>query len=160
MSFAFLSRTTVLAGDHESVRAAVLRRRAARGPGPALARKAVAAAGRYPAWFAATEIAASTAGAAPLSGEILKGVEMASGGVEAGEPMRFHAELVERTPEGANSLAEVLRFMTQIAGAQRDSQGESIAEALRGAQVTVEGAVVRLVLPVTPAMLEALLTAE
>jgi hypothetical protein len=158
MSFAFLSRTTVLAGDYESVRAAVLRRRAARGP--ALARQAAAAAARYPAWFAASEIAAATAGSAPLSGEMLKGVQMATGGLEPGDPMRFHAELVERTPEGANSLAEVLRFMTQIALAQSDAEAESIAGSLRAAQVVVEGTVVRLAMPVTPEVLEALLTPE
>jgi hypothetical protein len=159
MSFAFLSQTTALAGDLASVRAAILRRRTARGP--ALAGKAAEVAARYPAWFAATEIAGATAGAMPLSGEMLKGVQMASGGLEASEPMRLHADLVERTAEGANALAQVLRFMSQIAGGESaDPDARAIGEALRAARVSVEGTVVSLMLPVTPAMLQALLAEE
>ncbi len=157
MTFAFLSRTLALAGDEESVRAAVARRRTANGPAPALGRRAAKVSATYPVWFVAQEFPDAAPGNSPVSGALLKDVQMASGGLRMGEPMHLQAEVVERTPDAARALAEVLRFMTQLGEGARDAQSAPIAAALSAAQIGVAANAVRIDIPVTVEALEAIL---
>lgn len=158
MTFAFLSRTLALAGDEESVRAAIARRRTSKGPAPVLARRAAKVSTNYPVWFVAQEFPDATPGNSPVSGALLKDVQMASGGLRMGEPMHLESEMVERTPEAARGLAEVLRFMTQLGEGARDAQSAPIAAALAAAQIGVEANVVRVDVPLTVEALEAILS--
>ncbi len=160
MAFALLSETEALAGDEESVRQALDRRKTAPGPPAAVAKSAKDAAALYPAWFAAREFPEASAGELPLSGAILKSVESASGGLAMGSPMTFHADLEAATPEEAGTLANVLRFVTQIAATEGGAQNAPLVSALAAAQVSTEGRTARLAMPVTVELLRALFAGD
>lgn len=158
MAFALLSENLALAGDEESVRQAIERRSAAQGPPAALASRAQEAAAAYPVWFAMREFPEAQAGETPLSGEVLKEVESANGGLVLGEPMTFHAALLSTGPEAAANLANVLKFVAQLAGTP--GQNSPAASSLAGAQVSQEDRIVRLSMPVTLELIEALVEGE
>jgi len=159
MAFALLSETEMLAGDEQSVRQALERRTAVQAPQAALAKAAGDAAGVYPVWFAARAFPQAPPGELPLSGAILKSVESASGGLSLGTPMMFHASLKAATPEEAGALANVMRFVTQMAATEGSARNAPLASAFAGAQVSTEDRTARLAMPVTVELLRALFAA-
>lgn len=158
IAFALLSESLALAGDEGSVRQAIERRSETQGPPAALASRAQEAAAAYPVWFAVREFPEPRAGETPLSGEVLKQVESASGGLQMGAPMMFHARLLATGSDAAASLASVLRFVVQLAGAP--GQNSPAATPLSEAQVSHEDRTVSLSMPVTVELIEAFVEGE
>lgn len=157
MAFAFLSPTLALAGDDASVEQAVARRRTASGPPAAVARRAAKVASDYPAWFTAGSAAAlMPGGLGPLSEGVMKTVDRASGGARFASDVQFSAELIERTPEDAQALAEVVRFLATMAGTRPGGGAADIAALLQGLKVTAEGNLVRVAGTASYPLIEAL----
>jgi hypothetical protein len=157
LAIAFLSDTVAVAGDPESVRAAVARRETGTGPSREILDRIAAVSAASDAWFVSqvpvTELArglpASNLSGA-LQGDALKSIEQASGGAIFGTAVRISAELVTRTAEDAAGLAGVLRFLS---GMLRTGPQQTLVSAL---EVKPDGKTLKLDAAIPEALLEAL----
>src|SRR5207244_3602113 len=119
---AFLDNTLVVAGDLDSVHGAIDRRAGGASIAPELATKISQAGGTMDAWLVSIAPVSAFAAVAPdrnvrgaLQGDILKSIQQSSGGVRFGNVIEVSGELTATTAQDATSLADVLRFLLNMA---------------------------------------------
>jgi hypothetical protein len=164
-SAAFLSGSIALAGDTDSVRAAIDRRSTGGGPSPDIAARVDTVSASSDAWFVSTVPVAELAQGVPepnlrgaLKGDVLKSVQQMSGGATFGQAVRFSAEMVTGSAEDASSLSDVLRFLAGFAGmGQQNGRRSDLAPLLSALDVKIEGNVLKLALSVPESQIESLI---
>ncbi|MEP6535297.1 MAG: hypothetical protein ABJF23_08280 [Bryobacteraceae bacterium] len=124
---AFLDSRTVAAGDAALVRAAVDRRGSAVGIDPKLAAKVSEVSGKYDAWMVSIAPLSKFSGKLPdprmngmINGEMVQGIEQASGGVQFGASVQISGEAVTRSEKDATALADVVRFLAGMVQMNRE----------------------------------------
>lgn len=163
---AFLDNSIAVAGDEQSVRAAIDRRQSGPGLSRDLAAKANDLSAAQDAWFISlvpvSEFAAAFAGPGQagnpaMKTEALKSIQQASGGVKFGDAVNLGAELISTTVEDAKSLADVLRFFTGFAMMAPVNPGQPRpADLLKTLSITPQGNVVKLSLAIPETQIEQL----
>jgi hypothetical protein len=175
MVFAFLDNTTAVAGDIDSVRAAIDRRQGGPGLSPDLAARATALSAAQDAWFVSSiPVSELTGGRAPAfgvngsgagvglgsafaNGDAVKAIEGASGGVKFGSAVNVCAEVVARTPQDASSLAGVARLLAGLAQMQQKPGTELLRSVLNSLDIKVAGNLVALGLAIPEQLIESVL---
>jgi hypothetical protein len=119
---AFLDNTLVVAGDLDSVHGAIDRRAGGAGITPELAAKISQTSGTMDAWLVSIAPVSAFAAVAPdrnvkgaLQGDLLKSIQQSSGGVRFGNVIEVSGDLTTTTAQDATSLADVLRFLINMA---------------------------------------------
>ena len=164
IALACLSNSLAVAGDPESVRAAIARRRSASRLNPGLLAKANQLSGTYDIWLAAMTPVSDLAGevADPklsgMAGEILKSIQQASGGIKFGTKLEVSLELVTTSYKDALALRDVLKFFTGLALTQ--ARPTQAADALDNLRLTVEGASLKLQLEIPEQQLAQMIQAQ
>lgn len=155
--FGFPEPSIGLMGDEVLVKAALDRRRQPLAIDPKLISKINTASTSYDAWFASTGQPGLRFGKAQLPKEAL---DVVSGGVTLGSVVQLKAEAVMRSEKDANSLVEVIRFVTGML-AMRGQGNPDMARAfvfLQNAQTSVDGSTVLFSTSVPQAEIERLLS--
>jgi hypothetical protein len=124
---AFLDSRTAAAGDPDAVRAAIDRRGSAVGIDSKLAAKVNEVSGKYDAWMVSIAPLSKFSGKLPdprlngaLNGDMVQGIEQASGGVVFGSVVQIAGEAVTRSEKDATALADVVRFLAGMVQMNRD----------------------------------------
>jgi hypothetical protein len=124
---AFLDNRTALAGDPDAVRTAIDRRGKGVDIDPKLAAKVQEVSGKYDAWMVSMAPVSNFAGKLPdprlngaMSGDMVKGIEQASGGVLFGSTIHIAGEAVTRSEKDATALADVVRFLAGMVQMNRE----------------------------------------
>jgi len=124
---AFLDNQTVVAGDPDLVRSAIDRRGKNVGLDPKLVSKVNEVSVKYDVWVASIAPLSDFAGKLPdarmngaISGDMVQGIEQASGGVMFGSTIRVAADAVMRSEKDATALADVVRFLAGMVQVNRD----------------------------------------
>jgi hypothetical protein len=126
---AILDRSMAVAGDPDSVRSALGRRRSASRMAAALAAKAADLGTRNDIWVLSEGALPEIAGSLPQSPagrigpEILNAIQQTSAGIKFGSTVLISGEAVTRSPQDATALADVLRFVAGMVQLNRDKQG-------------------------------------
>jgi hypothetical protein len=163
---AFLDNTTVLLGDAASVKGAIDRKFAGTSFSGALAQKAMEVSAGNDIWFAALESpAAYFSGKAPNAGmgnlaNAFQSILQTSGGVKfASTGATVGLVLVARSPQDAQALVDVGKFLVSMIQTNRDrNPGASAAATLADSAVFVaNGSVANLTLSLPEQQLEQLL---
>jgi hypothetical protein len=162
-ALAFLDASTMLAGDTVSVKAAIDRRAAHASFSGALADSARQVAASNDVWLV-TQAPPASASAALSSqlgpfGNILQAAVQLSAGLKlAADRVTLSADMVMRSPQDAQSMADVLKFAIQMAqsNAAQGQQGPVDPALADGAQISASGATMHLVLAVPEKQLEQL----
>lgn len=147
-ALACLSNSLALAGDPESVRAAIARRRSASPLDPGLLAKVSQLSETYDLWLVAMIPVADLAGELPdpnlsgIAGEMLKSIKQASGGIKLGTTLEVSLELVTSSYKDALALRDVLKFFTGLALTQ--AKPTQAADLLDNLRLTVEGTSLKL----------------
>lgn len=164
-SVAFLDASTMLAGDAASVKAAIDRRAAKATYTGALADRARQLSAASDLWIVtlpppaglAPSPAPSAGGAQTPFANILNAAQQLSAGLKIGaNDVTLSAEILTKSPQDAQSMANILKFSVQMLAANRQegqSAGPSIADA---AKITVSGSILRVLISVPEKQLEPL----
>jgi len=160
-SLAFLDATTVVMGDPASVKGVIDRKLGSATFTGTLAQKAQDVSGTNNAWFVTAGpsqfLSGSLGGAQAQQGVVtlLQAILQISGGLQLGTTtVTLATEAVTRSDQDAQSIVNVLKFlvgMVQQNSDPRVAQGAALAQA---AQVTAQGALVRITLSVPEQQLE------
>ncbi len=158
---AFLSGSIALAGDAESVRAAIDRHRSGAAPDPALAARIQDVSTRYDFWFLTNESPALTLAprvpnktlSGAFRGDLFQAVRRMQIGVKAGALMEISVEAVTRSEKDAVALGDVIRFMSQVL---EGNSGAHVSELLQKMDLRTEGATLRFSIAVPPAYVDQL----
>ncbi len=115
---AFLDNRTAVLGDPDLVRTAIDRRGSGVGIDAKLAAKVNEVSGKYDAWMVSIAPLSNFSGKLPdermngmINGEMVQGIEQASGGVMFGSTVQIAGEAVARSEKDATALADVVRFL-------------------------------------------------
>jgi hypothetical protein len=163
---AFLDNTTVLLGDAASVKAAIDRKIAGTAFSGALAQKAMEVSAANDIWFAASESpAAYFFGKAPNQGmgnlaNAFQSIQQTSGGVKfSSSGVTVLLTLVARSPQDAQALVDVGKFLASMVQTNRDQNaGSAAAATLAGAATFVaNGSVATVTLALPEQQIEQLL---
>ncbi len=124
---AFLDNRTAALGDPALVRTAIDRRGAGVGFDAKLAAKVAEVSGKYDAWMASIAPLSNFSGKIPdqrmngmINGEMVQGIEQASGGVVFGANVQIAGEAVTRSEKDATALADVVRFLAGMVQMNRE----------------------------------------
>jgi hypothetical protein len=157
MSIALVDSTLAMAGDPNSVTAALARRSAPSTLDPALVAKADALSVNQDAW-AVTTITPTSAGLPPGKGPngldltALQNIQQSSAGVKFGTSVNVTAEVVTDTAQNANALADVARLLVQL-GALNPPAAE-VATLLQNVSIQTTGTAVQVSLAIPENILE------
>jgi len=124
---AFLDGRTAAAGDPDSVKAAIDRRGSGVGIDSKLASKVSEVSSKYDAWMVSIAPMSDFAGKLPdarmngaINGEMVQGIQQASGGVLFGSTIQFGGEAVTRSEKDASALVDVVKFLAGMVQLNRD----------------------------------------
>lgn len=164
-ALAFIDNTTVLAGDLESVRAAIERRNGANPLDPALAAKVAEISTSQDAWGVSILPLSTLAASVPdrnaggaLQSDLLKAIQQTSGGVRFGENVDLSAEAVTRSEKDATALADVVRFLVSLAQLNAPKgPGAEVVAWLQRLSIATQSNTVKLSLSIPEAELEKLI---
>jgi hypothetical protein len=124
---AFLDSHTAAAGDPDLVRTAIDRRGAGVGIDAKLAAKVNEVSGKYDAWMVSIAPMSQFSGRLPdqrmngvINGDMVQGIEQASGGVVFGANVQIAGEAVTRSEKDATALADVVRFLAGMVQMNRE----------------------------------------
>lgn len=162
---AFLDSRTALVGDADSVKAAIDRRGSAPALDFKLSSKVQDVSNRYDAWMVSTAPMSNFAGRMPdqqlngaLKGDMIQGIEMASGGVQFGTDIQVSAEAVTRSDKDASALVDVVKFLAGMVQLNRDKpEVGNFATILDTLQLKSSGNTMSLSLTVPEPQLEQLM---
>ena len=163
---AFLDSRTALVGDSTSVKAAVDRRGSSSALDVKLSNKVQDVSTRYDAWMVSTAPMSNFAGHVPdkqlngaLNGDMIQGIEMASGGVQFGSDIQVSAEAVTRSDKDASALVDVVKFLAGMVQLNREKpEVANIAGILDSMQLKSSGNTMTVSLTVPEPQLEQLMT--
>ena len=133
-AIAFLDSTTAVMGTIDNVKGAIQRRRAGTVLDPRIAQKIQQISSRHDLWVSTTMPVSSFAERMPdrtvggaMKGDVLKGIEQASGGLRFGAAnVEISGEAVARTDKDATALADVVRFLANMV--QMNSENKRAGE--------------------------------
>lgn len=162
---AFLDGTTAIAGDAESVKAAIDRRTRPTRLDPALLAKIDELSASQHIWGVTVAPLAGLSAQAPdqkmsgmLQGDLFKTVERASAGLKFGPTVRLSAEAVAHTEKDAAALADALKFLVNLAGMQsQKSPGLDWAALAQSLKLSSESNTVRMAIEIPEADFEKLI---
>jgi len=163
---AFLDNTTVLLGDIASVKAAIDRRETGTMFSGPLAQKAMEVSAANDIWFVAAESpAAYFSGAAPNPGlgnlaNAFQAIQQTSGGVKfASSGVTAGLALVARSPQDAQALVDVGKFLASLVQMNRDQNptASHVATLADAATFVANGSVATVTLSVPEEQIEQLL---
>jgi hypothetical protein len=161
---AFLNGSIAVLGPADEVRNAIDRWRTGARFDPALAAKITDVSSRNDAWVVTFGSPALLAGtirnptmSGAMKGDVLQGIEQASGGVKFGSSVVVSAEAVTRSEKDATALSDVIRFLVSLAQLNSDQQAAAaIGEIISTMQLTTEANTVKFSVSVPEAQLEKL----
>jgi hypothetical protein len=161
---AFLDSTLAVAGDVDSVRAAIDRWRNGGALNPETAARVMETAGRYDAWIVTAVSPVELAGKIPddtvsstMQGDVIRAIEQMSGGVKFGADVTIAGESVLKTDKDAAALADVIRFMVSLAQFHGNAEAQArFGEYARRLDLAAEGNRVKLSLVIPEAEFEKL----
>ena len=159
---AFLDGTLVIAGDPDSVAAAIARRSSPSVLDPALAAKANSLSGSQDAWVVST-LAVPATPSLPLGMDpaAIQNIQQSSAGVKFGSSVVISAEAVEDTPQNATSLANILRMLASLATMnQSNPQMVQISTVLKTLTISTNGTALQLSLSIPEDVIEQLTPAS
>jgi hypothetical protein len=160
---AFLGQSIAIAGDLDSVKAAIDRRASASSIDPALAAKVDQLSRSLDAWSVSmVPVAALTGEKMPdnklnvlLNTDVLKAIVQSSGGIKFGAMIQVSAEAVARTDKDATALADVVRFLASLVQANAPAaEAAAITSLVQTLSVTTDGNTVKVGLTVPEEQLE------
>jgi hypothetical protein len=159
---AFLDSGLILGGDAASVSEAIARRARPGAIVPALARKAGELSALHDLWLVARVPAEGLTRQAASSPQLQRAlaigrsIEQVSLGLNIGAKLDLDVELVARTAEDANAMANGLRLLMTMAASGQDQQSKSLAGLLQQADLRPEGKLIRVSLSLTQEQLKQL----
>lgn len=166
MGFAIVDGSLALAGNKETVRAA-LQRRAASSPAMTSSTysKAQSLSQANDIWMVTSIPVAELSNAVPgnkegpqgmMGGDAFKGIEQAAMGIHFGaEQMEVTAETVSRTEKDATSIADVVRFLSTMVQMNREKpEVKALAAALDGMKLTTDARTTTLTISLPVAEIE------
>ena len=161
---AFLDSSIAVAGDLDSVKAAIDRRKTSATLNPVLAAKVANLSGSQDAWGVSLIPPSELAGKFPekhvdsaLQGDLVKAIEQTSGGIRFGQAIEFTAEAVARTDQDATSLADVLKFFVNLAQLQGGKDAAALSAMLQNLIVKAEANTVKVSFSIAESDLETLI---
>jgi hypothetical protein len=162
-AFAFLDKSTAVAGDLDSVHGAIDRRISAGGSLDAgLAGKIGSTSASQDAWVVSIVPFSSFANVVPnknvsgaLQGDLIKSIQQSSGGVKFGSMIEISGELTARNDQDATSLADVLKFFMSMAQMNAPSHAE-LGKLLQNLTVNTEANAVKVSLAIPEIEMEML----
>jgi hypothetical protein len=157
MAIALLDSTLALAGDANSVAAALPRRTAPSTLDPALVTKATTLSASEDAWAVSTLNAGAVGmpmGQSPngLDLSALQNIQQSSAGVKFGTSVNVDAEVVADTPQNANMLADLLRFVVQMA--QLNPNSSELASITQNLSIKTAGTALQVSLAIPEDLIE------
>jgi len=159
---AFLDGSTVIGGDAESVKAAIGRRQSGTGSlPPAVTAKIADLQNRYDAWIhtvtpgATVQESLNGPNGLQVNGEVLRGIQTASGGVKFGSNVRLGAEAIARSDRDAVALQDVVKFLAGMVQLNREKpEAADAAGILENLEITTKANLVTLSLEIPQAQAE------
>jgi hypothetical protein len=157
MAIALIDNTLALAGDADSVIAAIPRRTAPSTLDPVLVAKADALSASADAW-AATTVSPGAAGlptgSKPGGFDLtaLQSIQQSSAGVKFGASVNVNAEVVTDTPQNASALADVARLLVKLG--EMNPQSAQIAPLLESVSIQTAGTAVQLSVSIPENLIE------
>lgn len=165
-AIAFLGNSIAIAGDIESVRAAIERRAAdSTAIDPSLAAQVEQLSQSLDAWsVSALPLSAFANEKLPdqqlntlLSSNLLKSIQQSSGGVKFGSSVKFSGQAVADSSENATALANVVRFLGNMAQANAPAPAAAaIASLLQTLSMQTDGSTLTLAAAIPESQLETL----
>lgn len=151
---AFLDGGTAVAGDMESVKAAIDRRARPTRLDAAVTHKIDELSASQHIWGITTAPLANFSLQAPdpkvggiLEGDLFKTIDRASAGLRFGETVQLNAEAAARTEKDAAALADALKFLANLAGMQsQKNRSMNLSGLLASMKLTSESNLVKLAL--------------
>jgi hypothetical protein len=166
---AFLGNTIAMAGDLDSVHAAIDRRTAtSTAIDPALATLVQQLSESLDAWSVSTVPLSSLADQKlpneqlnnVLNSDLLKSIQQTSGGVKFGSSVQLSAQAVADTSQNATALADVARFLANMVQANAPAPAAAaIASLIQSLSVQANGNTVNLAASVPESQVESLVRA-
>lgn len=127
-AFGFLDANTALAGDLASVKAAIDRKQNNTAADSALTTKAQLVSTANDFWFVSLAPLSNLSSAIPdssvttaMNGNLLAGINQASGGVRFGDTVTISAEAVTRSEKDAQALVDVVKFFAGLVQLNRQN---------------------------------------
>jgi hypothetical protein len=160
---AFLDGSIAIAGDADSVKAAIDRRTKASSLDPALAVKVGQLSTSLDAWSVSIVPFAALAGQhvpdmrlnGMLNSDVLKSVQQTSGGVKFGAIIQLSVEAVARNEKDATALADVVRFLGSMVQSNAPNAGAAaITSLVQSLDVKADGSTVKVGLAIPEDQLE------
>ena len=161
---AFLGNSIAIAGDLDMVHAAIDRRTATSNAiDPALAAQIGQLSDSLDAWSISTiPVSALASQKLPdqqlntfLSSDLLKSIQQTSGGVKFGQTVQFSGQAVADSSQNATALADVVRFLGNMAQANAPATAAAaIASLLQSLSVQTDGNTITLAAALPEAQLE------
>lgn len=169
-AFAFLGTSIAIAGDLGTVQAAIDRRTAsATAIDPALATQIAQLSDSLDAWSISTVPLSTLANQKLpgqqlntfLSSDLLKSILQTSGGVKFGQTVQFSGQAVADTSQNATALADVVRFLGNMAQANAPAAAAAaIASLMQSLSVQTDGNTINLAAALPELQLENLVRAH
>ena len=165
-ALAFLGDSVAIAGDLDSVKAAIDRRgNSSSQIDPALAAIVQQLSGSQDAWSVSmVPIAALAGNNVPntnlngmLNSDVLKAIQQTSGGIKFGANVQISAEAVANTSQNATALADVIHFLGNMVQANAPAaSAAAITSLVQSLSVQTDGNTVKLALAIPEQQLESL----
>ena len=120
-AIAFLDGSSAVMGDLTSVKAAVTRQRSGTPAAGNLVQKVGDISGKNDFWFVTLVPLSEFAAAMPdpnmstaMKGNVLAGIDQASGGIKFGETVTISAQAITRSDKDAQALVDVVKFVVNM----------------------------------------------
>jgi len=165
-ALAFLGDSVAIAGDLDSVKAAIDRRANNSSPiDPALAAIIQQLSGSQDAWSVsmvpisalANEKVPNTNLNGMLNSDVLKAIQQTSGGIKFGAIIQISAEAVANSSQNATALADVIRFLGNMVQLNAPAaSAAAITSLVQSLSVQTDGNTVKLALAIPEQQLESL----
>lgn len=168
-AFGFIDANTAVAGDLASVKAAIDRKQSGASTGSSLLADVQQVSANNDFWFVTLVPLANFSNKIPDSnlggatqGNLLAGINQASGGVHFGDTVTISAQAVTRSDKDAQALVDVVRFFAGMAQLNRQNNAGAgqLATLLDGLQTSTSGNTTNISLAVPEQQLEQLLNSQ
>jgi len=165
-ALAFLDGGIAIAGDMDSVKAAIDRRSNASSIDAALAAKVDQLSNSLDAWTVsivplaalANEKVPDTRLNGMLSSDVVKAIQQTSGGIKLGAIIQISAEAVARSDKDATALADVVRFLGSMVQANAPAaSAAAIMSLVQSLDIKADGNTVKVALAIPEEQLESVL---
>jgi hypothetical protein len=161
---ALFDSATALAGDINSVKAAIARKLSGAAPDAAVVAKAQQVSANNDFWFVTLVPLSNFAGAlpnlnGPMQGNLFAAINQASGGIRFGDTVTISAEAVTRSEKDAQALVDVVKFFAGLVQLNRQNNPTAgqVSTLLDTLQTSASGNITSISLAIPEPALEQLL---